>query len=277
MALVLTASCDRKLEFQHETFATFDAVSFSVDETVGQVTVPVSIYNPTGSEIQVTVKAVDGKGVAGVDYEIVTPSSGILTFSGDVTTQNVVVAITDYSGEFTGAKDFSLKLESATAGVGVGNYNTARFTVKDLDHPLSLFIGNWSGSILSYFDGGNIPINFTIAANEEDETFSSLIISDLDPALVSYGYTAANGYNMYLGTVNAEKNKITVAAGQETGLTGYVIVGFDTDSIETATAFVDLVIDYVDGKLVINQGWGSTDGTGYWGGIYFGGAELTKK
>ena len=40
------ASCGRLESFDHQTFATFNKVDYSVDETVGQVKVSVSLYNP---------------------------------------------------------------------------------------------------------------------------------------------------------------------------------------------------------------------------------------
>lgn len=210
MALVLFASCDRKLDFPHETFATFDAVSFTVEETVGQVKVPVSIYNPTGSEVQVTVKAVDGLAVSGADYEIVSPASGILTFSGDVTTQDVVVNITDCSGEFTGAKDFAIEIASATSGVSVGNLNQARFTIIDLDHPLSGFVGEWAGTLM-FASNPPSPLGtvLKIAVDDTDDTFTKLLIEGLEANYASY----AAGYAV-TAIYNAETSSLVIPAGQ---------------------------------------------------------------
>lgn len=277
LALMLTASCNRMVEFEHETFATLESVTFSVDETVGKVVVPVSIYNPTGAEVQISVKAIDGKAEEGTDYEIVSPSSGLLTFAADETVKNIEVEIVAFEGEFTGAKDFQLKIESLTEGISVGVFNTASFTIKDLDHPLAMFIGEWTGSIVSYFDGdAEIPITFTVKANDDDNTFSSLIIENLDPSMAAAGGTAANGYNIYVATVNADKTQMIIANGQPTGLPGYNLVGFDSTHINTAGGYQDIVMNLSDGKLTIPNGWGTTDGTGYWYGIYAGPTVLTK-
>ena len=254
-----------------------NAVTFSVDETVGTVSLPVSIYNPTGSEVQVAVTAIDGLATEGVDYEIVSPASGLLTFSGEDTTKNIEVAITDYSGEFTGSMDFKIQIASASEGLSVGALNTASFTIKDLDHPLSMFIGTWSGKVDSYFDGGLIPMTFEIKSNDSDKTYSTLIIENLDPSMAAAGGTAANGYNVYTATVNAEKTKLVIANGQPTGLPGYALVGFNTTHITTASNYEDIVVELKDGKLTIPKGWGTTDGTGYWYGIYGGPTEFTKQ
>lgn len=143
IVLVLSVACGRKLDFPHETFATFDAVNFSVDETVGKVTIPVSIFNPTGAEVQVTVTGVDASGVNGDDYKISSPASGVLTFSGDVTTQNVEIDIIPHVGVFTNNMVFGVQLDVTTDGVGLGDLNTAVVTIKDIDHPLAAILGEY--------------------------------------------------------------------------------------------------------------------------------------
>lgn len=278
MALVLSASCNRNIEFQHETFATFDAVTFSVDETVGRVSVPVSIYNPTGSEIQVTVKAVDGKGVSGVDYEIVSPASGILTFSGDVTSQNIEVEITDFSGEFTGSKDFSIEIASATAGVSVGNLNTARFTIKDLDHPLAAFIGDWTGApLVDFFYGDQYTLNLTIIANDDDPTFSSVYVQNIDPYFASAGFNAANGCNTFLAVANAERTQLTLESGQPIGYKTCQLLGFDGPDLNTAGTTQYMLFDLnADGTLTIPNAYGVYNAGEGWYSAYLGGLTLSK-
>ena len=88
---LLLVSCDRKVEFKHETFATLSAVRYTVREDAGEFTIPVTIYNPTGDEVQLIVKTDDETAVQDVDYEIVTPANGVLTFSGDESQKDVVL------------------------------------------------------------------------------------------------------------------------------------------------------------------------------------------
>lgn len=278
MALVLSASCDRNIEFQHETFATFDAVTFSVDETAGRVSVPVSIYNPTGSEIQVTVKAVDGKGISGVDYDIVSPASGILTFSGDVTSQNIEVEITDFTGEFTGSKDFTIEIASATAGVTVGNLNTARFTIKDLDHPLAAFIGDWTGApLVDYFEGDQYTLNLTIIANDDDPTFSSVYVQNIDPYFASAGYNSNNGFNTFLAVANAERTQLKLESGQPVGYKTCQLLGFDGPDLDTAGTTQYMLFDLnEDGTLTIPNAFGVYNAGEGWYSAYLGGLTLSK-
>ncbi|MGM9790551.1 MAG: Calx-beta domain-containing protein [Candidatus Cryptobacteroides sp.] len=282
-AIVLAAaSCGRLESFDHQTFATFNAVDYSVEETVGQVKVGVSLYNPTKSETKITVKAIDGKAVNGTDYEIVSPASGVLTFKPGESSQDVVVEIKNQEGVFTGTLDFSLELVSATTGVTVGNFNTASFTIKDLDHPLAAFIGNWSADVRSYDWGpeyGGISyytLNVTILADEEDETYTKLIIQNLEPYFASNGLTAANGYNIFEGVVNDAKNQVTIPMGQPIGYKTVVLVGIDNTDLDTATAYSDIIMNLnADGTLTIPNGYGSYSG-GFWECLN-GPITLTKK
>lgn len=211
MVLVLSASCNRKIELQPQTFATFDAVSFSVDETAPSVSVPVSIYNPTGSEVQVTVKGVDGKAVNGVDYEIVSPASGILTFSGDVATQNIEVKINGQVGEFTNNKDFTIQIASATAGISVGNFNTARVVIKDLDHPLASILGEYSGVGVFASVGG--VYNWTLTIDKNDDSVQKVNIIGLN----DFGETL-------VGEVSEDMSVIKLPFGQMYSASGYDVL-----------------------------------------------------
>lgn len=211
IVLVLSASCNRDIELQPQTFATFDAVSFSVDETAPSVSVPVSIYNPTGSEVQVTVKGVDGKAVNGVDYEIVSPASGILTFSGDVATQNIEVKINGQVGEFTNNKDFTIQIASATAGISVGNFNTARVVIKDLDHPLASILGEYSGVGVFASVGG--VYNWTLTIDKNDDSVQKVNIIGLN----DFGETL-------VGEVSEDMSVIKLPFGQMYSASGYDVL-----------------------------------------------------
>jgi len=278
MVLVLSASCNREIELQPQTFATLDAVSFSVDETVGKVSVPVSIYNPTGAEVQVTVKGVDGRGVKGVDYDIVSPSSGILTFSGDVTTQNIEVEITDFTGEFTGGKDFTIEIASATAGVSVGNLNTAYFTIKDLDHPLAAFIGEWTGGpLVDFFYGDQYTLNLTILSNDDDPTFNSVLVQNIDPYFAGAGFNSNNGCNIFVAVANEDRTQLLLESGQPIGYSTCQLLGFDGPDLNTAGTTQYMLFDLnADGTLTIPNAFGVYNAGEGWYSAYLGGVTLSK-
>lgn len=276
--LVLAASCNRKFEYEPMTYATLYQTSYSVYETVGEVRVPVLLNNSNGSEVQVSVKLNAGKAVEGVDYELISPASGILTFSGETDSLDVVIGITSFEGEFTGAKDFSLEISSLTAGVTVANVNTiARFKINDLDHPLSALFGDWSGSIPDYFNQAYVPITVTISEDPEDKTYKGLKIQNLDPYFHS---ATAPLLSCYVDNLE-NPTTITVPAGQYLGhVEGYpngILSGYD-DSLSKEGFDVVISINE-DGTLTITNAFMAAfeDGSGYAYSLYLPGAVLSKK
>jgi len=229
--LVLAASCNRKFEYEPMTYATLYHTSYSVDETVGEVRVPVLLNNSNGSEVQVSVKLNAGKAVEGVDYELISPASGILTFSGETDSLDVVIGITSFEGEFTGAKDFSLEISSLTAGVTVANVNTiARFNINDLDHPLSAFVGEWEGTLMFATNPPTpLPAVLSISIDEADETYTKMIIDgwEAHPSYKGYAVPVSAVYDASTSTVN-------VLAGQmawNVSGYGFVFYGFDGSNV----------------------------------------------
>jgi hypothetical protein len=206
--VVLAASCNRKVEFEHTTFATFGAVKYNVPENIEKLSIPVILYNSTGAA-DVTVSVNANTAVEDTDFEIVSPANGLLSFSEGVDTPYVEVAINAMEGEFTGAKDFSLTLASATEGVSVGNFNKATVTITDLDHPLSAFVGNWNGTLTFASDPPEaMPTTLQIETVDTDETYTKLTISGLEPAYAAYVTGPLEA------VFDKETNILTIPAGQ---------------------------------------------------------------
>ena len=274
--VLASASCDRKVEFQHETFATFRTVNYNLNETAGSVTVPVMIYNPTGAETQVSVSVIPGKAVEGTDFEIVSPANGILTFSGATDSLAVEIAISDdFVGEFTGAKDFKLQLASVTDGVSVGNFDIASFTIIDLDHPLSAFIGTWTGTMGGMYQYASYNTSFNVIADENDETYTKLIFSTgIDPFFHGMGLSTA--------TYAAEAisaTEVVVIAEQPNGYQDVILLGFNAPDPDAATAYDHLYFTLQDdGTLKQENAYGAyTPGQGGFYEIYPGGAVFSKQ
>lgn len=270
LTLAVAVSCDRKKDFTHETFATFSHTTYSINETVGQVVVPVRVYNPTGADLQVSVEVTSGNAVEGEDYEIVSPASGILTFSGDVDSLAVVVDIVSHEGEFTGSKNFGLKIASLSDGLTVGNFNTSNVVIVDVDHPLSKYFGTWSGTMGGNFQAGSYSMSMSIAADPDDETFTKMIIdSGLDPFFTSMGYNKAT-YSAV-----ATETGFVVTAGQPNGYGDVVLYGFD-ENFEYAGYDIEFVMN-ADGTLSNVNGYGAyTPSQGGFYEIYNPGAVLSK-
>lgn len=271
--VVLAASCNRKVEFEHTTFATFGAVKYNVQETVGSLKVPVLLYNATGNDVQISLAVDATTAVEGVDFEIVSPANGLLSFSDQTDTLYVELSIKSMVGEFTGAKDFSLQIASATEGVSVGNYNTANVTIIDLDHPLAQFIGDWSGVMGGMYQNPSYSTTFNVSADPNDDTFTKLILSTgIDPFFHQMGLSNATY------TAVASGNQIVVAAEQPNNYEDVVLLGFNNPDPSAADSYDHLRFELQeDGTLVQLNAYGAyTPGQGGFYEIYLGGAVFTK-
>lgn len=259
LVAVVFVSCDRSVEFQHETFATFSNNSYSVEETVGQVTIPVEIYNPTGAEVQVSVAIQAGNAVEGTDYEVVSPSAGILTFSGEQNKADVVLNIISHEGTFTGAKTFAVQIQSLTEGLSVGSFNLASVTIVDIDHPLAKYIGKWSSTLTSAFNGSAQSTTINIVADPDDETYTKLFV---DGGMAPY-VTGATGAKPQFEAVQTETG-FKILAGQPVGYNDVTLYGFDA-AFEYFGYDIEFALD-ADGNLCALNGFGSHSAAA--GGFY---------
>jgi hypothetical protein len=275
-ALLSMASCNRKVEYQFDTYATLYHSSFNVKEDAGEYSIPVLLQNATGADVQVSVKIDEGKAVEGVDYEVISPANGILSFSGETDSLAVVVKIFDsFVGEFTGTKDFTVSISSATAGLSMGNITSAKVMIDDLDHPLAAWIGSWTGEMTGFF--GNWPkaaTTFTVSADPEGDPFSDLIVSGgINPYFV-----AAAGANPDF-SAKVVDNQLVVAAEQPCGYSDVVLLGFNAPDPNSADSYDHARFEMQqDGTLVQANAFGAyTPSGGGFYEIYLGGAVFTKE
>lgn len=275
VTLLLAASCNRKVEYQYEKYATLYHSSFTVAENAGELRIPVLVKNTKGADVQVSVKIAEGTAEEGVDYEVVSPANGILSFSGDTDSLDVVInLLTPALGEFTGAKNFNVSVASATEGVGVGLISNANVTIDDIDHPLAAWIGSWTGEIEGFF--GNWPkgaTTFTVSADPEGDPFSDLIVSGgINPYFV-----AAAGANPDF-SAKVDGNQLIIYAEQPCGYSDVVLLGFDAADPNAASAYDHARFQLQeDGTLVVLTAYGAyTPSGGGFYEIYLGGAVFTK-
>lgn len=278
--MLMSLACNRIEKYEHHSFATFGSDEYAVDEAVGTVKIPVSLFNYDG-DVNVIVKAIDGKAVTGKDYSVVEPASGVLAFAKGETEKYVTIQIVPHVGEYTGDLDFRLELSSSSDALGLGSLNVAAVTIKDKDHPLSKLFGVFSGKAISYFDGTSFAAKVEIAADPKDPT--KVLLLNLDSFMASNGLTASKGFNIFSGIVNEEQNSIRVVSGQ---LSGYAdpeqgnlyLVGFDNPDPEQGEEDVDIVLNYNSDytSITIPDAYSLRSGKGYWE-IYLGGIVLNKK
>lgn len=278
VTLLLAASCNRKVEYQYEKYATLYHSSFSVAENAGELRIPVLVNNTKGADVQVSVKVTEGKALEGVDYDVVSPANGILSFSGETDSLDVVVKIFDsFLGEFTGAKDFSVSIASATDGVIVGQLDNATVTINDLDHPMSSFIGYWSGTTTEEFSGSSITMTYDIIAdpNKPDE-YNRLILTTVDPYVLGIEVKLEG-----IATLNEDgTGEIVIPNNQPLGMNLNVgpglYVGVDATSWANASSYSDIYMNLnADGTMTLVNGYGVLDDQ-YIYGFYQGGCTLTK-
>ena len=280
MFTLLAVSCNRKVEYSYQTFATLYTTSYITNEGVGEIEIPVILFNSTGAESQVSVKLIEGKAKEGEDIELISPASGLLTFTGESDTLKVVVGITSYEGELTGAKDFSVQISSISPETTVGNVNTAKVTINDLDHPLYPFFGMWKGTtydeVLTKKDQA---VKFEIAEYPDD--YTKLLLYTVDPVLSSViGYT--DEIKLYAkATINEDgTGQIVIPQGQSTGLDlgdgACVYLGLDAPSYFEASSFMDIVFNLnADGTVSVPNAYAVFDDK-YIYASYVGGFNLTK-
>ena len=276
-ALLSMASCNRKVEYQFETYATLYHSSFNVKEDAGEYSIPVLIENATGADVQVAVKIDEGKAVEGVDYEVISPANGILSFSGETDSLTVVVKIFDtFVGEFTGTKDFTVSISSATAGVNVGTVSSAKVMIDDIDHPLNAWIGKWTTpKLVGFFGnwpGGGTEIN--ISADPEGDPFTDLYV---DGGINPYFLAAIGANPSFSAKVNG--NQLVVLAEQPCGYSDVVLLGFNAPDPNSADSYDHARFEMkADGTLELLNAYGAyTPSGGGFYEIYLGGAVFTKQ
>ncbi len=280
-AAILTAvvGCRREMEFQTVPFANIYNESISVDENVGTITIPVSLSAIKGDKnTSVTFKVIEGKAKEGTNFTV-EPSGKVLNFNG-TDTQNITVNVIEQAGVFTGSLDFKIELVSATNDYTLGGTTATSVTIKDLDHPLANLFGTFSGAAPGYW-GDKYTASVQILADPDD--INKVLVYNLETYLADNGLTAPK-YNVFTGTVNAEKNKITIPTGQKTGYVSssqgpLYVVGFDAPSADDASDdYVDIVLNYsADYKTIsVPNGYALRSSAGWWE-IYLGPMTWTKK
>lgn len=178
LAMTVFCSCDRKADFKSESFVTLEATRYSVSEVDGSLLIPVSIINPVNEEVQVIINVTSDTAVEGTDFTIKSPMSKVLTFGPGESAKDIEVELI-HDLEMTGPKSFSLSIQSADETVLVGSFNTTSCTIRDKEHPLGHFIGEWTGETYDQLYGTNEILTITIS--EVENSMEKLKVSDLDP------------------------------------------------------------------------------------------------
>ena len=191
-----------------DSFVAIDKTSILVDETAGQVIIPVTIASVDPMKTAVTYEIVDSTAKVNQHYKI-TDESGVLSFDGTTRTQNIVVDIIDSTGVYTGDLVFTVNLLSGGKNLNLGANSTCVVKIGDLDHPLAAILGTYKATGFSYFDG--VQENWTLTMYKDDKDIKVVWIDGIISALAGT-YPSAD-FRVY-GNVSDDMNTISLPLGQ---------------------------------------------------------------
>lgn len=191
-----------------DSFVAVDKTAIIVDETVGQVIIPVTIASIDPVKTAVTYEIVDSTAKVNKHYRI-TDDSGVLTFDGTTRTQNIVVDIIDSTGVYTGDLIFSVNLLSAGKTLNLGANTTCIVKIGDLDHPLAAILGSYIATGFSYFD--SVQDSWKLTMYKDDNDVKVVWVDGMIPSFAGM-YPAAD-LRVY-GNVSDDMNTISFPLGQ---------------------------------------------------------------
>lgn len=274
----IMVSCDNLNEFPEfndgDAFVAFNNSSLAVSEDGTSLNIPVTLASINGMSASVTYTIIDGTATKGVEFTVADASQS-LSFDAENRTQNIVVNIVDNPDVFTGDLTFQIQL-SEDGIVKPDAQNICTVTIKDLDHPLSRFFGDWKASGIDKNSGA---VTWDVFIEKDPEDVTVLWFQNLTYGFGKYGYTYANGYdNRYYGIVNDE-GVLTIPTGQAcvweytegTAITLYALDmtygAVDTDLIPTISE---------DGSVITFVDYGPGASGYYSWGLHQPGMTLTK-
>ena len=225
LAVAGVFSCTPKAEYRRSDYASMYTASMNVDENVGSIEIPVRLYSTSANETKVTYKVVEGGAKANENFKV--GGDGVLTFAAGDTLKVIPVTIVNKAGEFTGALDFAIVLESATNDALIGAFNECNVTIGDLDHPLTSLFGDYS--LMTVF----LQSNGSVGATTIDCTLSQydgnpyrVWLSNLIPFCDSKFYKSyCDGPTKVYGEVAEDLSTITIPTPQTLGTTGAAAFG----------------------------------------------------
>lgn len=231
VSLAFFTACDQLNETpvfdDANAFVAFAAESMSVKEDADSLLVPVRLTSLSEKSATVTYELVDGTAKKGIDFDVLESGASILAFDGKNPVMNIKLDILPHIGTFTGDRKFSVIIKTAN-GVNIGSIDTTVITINDIDHPLALFLGDYTVYGPNYFSGRDDSWPVTLE-KDPDGDVSKVWISNL--------VIAGTSLKVY-GIVNDEKNKIEIPVGQKiatsSSYTSIVLAGFDDIDVDKA-------------------------------------------
>lgn len=213
--VIAAASCSKLNESPvfsaADSFAAFDKTAVSATEEAGRVSIPVTIasLDPIATTVTYAVDTENSTAIEGTHFNLVDPSA-VLTFDGKERTAYIELDILPIRGDdgYTGDKVVVINL-LASNGVNIGSNKVCRFTINDLDHPLSAILGEYIAS------DGSTTVTITIEKDPDDVTvvhFPDLMASTATWVGADYPFDI-------IGQVNEDMSAIVIPLPIDTGYT----------------------------------------------------------
>lgn len=200
--------CREKMDYKTTAFVNLNSKTLTIDENAGTVKIPVTLstYKNNGST-SVTFKVVDGLAQEGKNYSV-EPASKVLNFDESGEPQYITVSVVDQPNLYTGNLDFKIALESATNDYQLGGTNATTVNIKDLDHPLVDFAGEWTVQCNTALKG---KVKYKMNLTLDDDDVTIVWCDYIVPMLYAYS-NMGSGY--VKGVVSEDKSTITFASQQ---------------------------------------------------------------
>ena len=217
-----------------------------------------------------------------IDYSSASVAASFSSVEGVVEVGFMVAASADFSGaKIYTASAVASSIEQALAGLAEQTtYNVkayaylgdgrmvysdaSSFTTPEAPALSAEMLSGktYTATVTSYF-GDVFNFAVTLVADAADPT--KIYVQNLDPYFASYGYTAANGYNIFEGVLDVENETITIAQGQKIGYGGVALVVFDNADPDAAAGYSDLVIKVINkgAALKVENAFGFNEGGFY--------------
>lgn len=223
IAGLLFASCSNDfVSFNDKNaFVAFDKASFSISETGGSLSIPVTLASVKGISETVSYKFIDEANTytrtdkngnvydatakQDVDFRVA-EGGQTLTFGPDARTQYIKIEIINRAGVYTGDLKFRIEFEN-TNSVNEGAENSCVVTITDEDHPLSFILGKYTVSGTDFWDG---PTTWDLEIFKDAKDESKVWFSDLG----NIGSWVGENTRFY-GIVSDDHKTISVPYNQE--------------------------------------------------------------
>lgn len=243
--------------------------------------------------------AVTLSGASALDYASASVAASVSDVEGVIEVGFMVATTSDFAGAKYYKQNVAASIEMVLSGLTeLTTYNVKAYAclgdgrivyseVSSITTPQAppltseLLSGKtYSATVTDYWNE-SYTFEVTLVADASDE--NKIYIQNLDPYFADYGYVAEEGFNIFEGTLDTEKEIITVPAGQLFGYQDFVLAALDTDDPDEAEdndsyGQSDLIIKVVGkgASLQFVNAFGLMSGSA-WGTLYYGGITLNVK